>query len=74
MRLAHMRIDVAALLPAFDADEMAGLADAFMHVVGEAAMLAAGRGDAVMGGGDEQGAGVRAHLRPGDDENGIGHR
>jgi hypothetical protein len=68
-----MLVDIGACFPVLDGDEMARLGDAFMHVIGDAARLAAGGGDAGPRGCDEPGAGVGAHLRPRDDENDVGH-
>jgi len=71
MRRAHVSVDVGARLPAFVGDETAGLADAFMHVVGEAAVLAPRGRDAVLGGRNETLPRLGANLGTGNHEEGI---
>jgi len=66
-----MSIDVLALLPALDAHELTGLGDAFMHVVGETAVLAAGGGNTFQGCGNEARPGIRTNAGPRDDDNRI---
>ena len=74
MGLAHVPVDIGTGLPGLDGDDMTGGGDAFMHVAGEAALLAAGGGDAILRSRYEACYGFGANLRPRNDDDRIGHK